>query len=100
MSNIACCIFFGFLIILGLSDIIEFLTASIFSIKNTESITVTSENIEYILRTMIIKNHAVKNNKELKLNSEQIKHGEINEIYSTLCNDYPEFAFLNSITRK
>ncbi len=98
MSNIACCIFFGFLIILGISDIIEFLTVSLFNIDSSENITITPENVEYIFRTVVIKNY-VKNNKKLKLNSEQIKHVETNKIYSTLCNDHPELISLNLINQ-
>lgn len=98
MSNIACCIFFGFLIILGISDIIEYFITSLFRIENPNSIIITTENLEFVLRAIVIKN-SIKTGKKIKLNSEQIKQGELEKMFYVLYNDYPQLDFKSKTTK-
>lgn len=98
MSNIACCIFFGFLIILGISDIIEYFITSLFKIENPDNIIITTENLEFILRAIVIKN-STKTGKKIKLNSEQIKQKEMEKMFYVLYNDYPQLDFKSKITK-
>ena len=98
MSNIACCIFFGFLIILGISDIIEYFITSLFRIENPNSIIITTENLEFILRAIVIKN-STKTSEKITLNSEQIKRGELEKMFYVLYNDYPQLDFQYETTK-
>lgn len=98
MSNIACCIFFGFLIILGISDIIEYFITSLFRIENPDNIIITTENLEFILRAIVIKN-STKTGEKITLNSEQIKQGELEKMFYVLYKDYPQLDFQYETTK-
>lgn len=96
MSNVVCYIFFGFFIIVGISDVIEYLLTRFFKIENLNSYEIDSENIEYISRTVLLQSYKNKNRK-FALSIKNDSTDELCKIYSVLCKDYPQlFYCINS----
>ena len=53
MSTVVCCIIFGFFIILGIVQTIEFLILKTFALPKNLNIEINSENAEFIIRSKI-----------------------------------------------
>ncbi len=92
MSNIVCYIFLGFFIIVGISDIMEYLITRFFKIENLNSYEINSENIEYISRAVLLQNSKNKNRK-FTLNIKNDSTDELRKIYSVLCKDYSKLLY-------
>lgn len=93
MSNIVCCIFFGILIIFGISDIAEFILMRLFNFENAENEKLTPETIEYVLRSTVIQNSIKKCKNPKKISPKEINTEELKKMYLILCTDYPELIF-------
>lgn len=99
MSNIVCYIFFGFFIIVGISDIIEYLLTRFFKIENLNSYEIDSENIEYISRAILLQSYKNKN-KKFTLNVKNNSTDELCKIYSVLCKDYSKLIYYTDLFTK
>ncbi len=99
MSNIVCYIFFGFFIIVGISDIIEYLLTHFFKIENLNSYEIDSENIEYISRAILLQSYKNKNRK-FTLNIKNDSNDELYKIYSVLCKDYSKLIYYTDFLAK
>lgn len=99
MSNIVCYIFFGFFIIVGISDVIEYLLTRFFKIENLNSYEIDSENIEYISRAILLQSYKNKNRK-FTLNIKNDSNDELYKIYSVLCKDYSKLIYYTNFLAK
>ncbi len=99
MSNIVCYIFFGFFIIVGISDIIEYLLTRFFKIENLNSYEIDSENIEYISRAILLQSCENKN-KKFTLHVKNNSTDELYKIYSVLCKDYSKLIYYTDLFTK
>lgn len=99
MSNVVCYIFFGFFIIVGISDVIEYLLTRFFKIENLNSYEIDSENIEYISRAILLQSYKNKNRK-LTLNIKNDSNDELYKIYSVLCKDYSKLIYYTNFLAK
>jgi hypothetical protein len=99
VSNIVCCIIFGFLIILGVVDVIKLIVLNMFdfskqtdetsqSQKTNLPVKIDSENIEHIIRSVLIQSAWNKNSNETKITCPNIGN-ETHKILSILIKDYP-----------
>ncbi len=100
MSNIVCCIVFGFFIILGIVDVIKFIILNMFdfSKQSNEKLTipskVDSENIECIIRNIIIQNAWTENSDKTEIVPSDINE-EAHRILYMLSKDYPHLKTKN-----
>lgn len=100
MSNIVCCIIFGFFIILGMVDAIKFIILNMFDFSKQSNETlmlsekVDSENIEYVIRNILIQNAWTQNSDKIELILPNISD-ETYKILSILYKDYPHLKTEN-----